>query len=616
MEKFYVTTAIDYPSGKPHMGHLYEKVCADAIARWFRLKLGKSNMFFQTGMDEHGLKIQRLAEKNKLTPQKYVDMMASYYYKLCEDYNISYDNFIRTTDEKHEKFCQDILKKVYKKGDIYLGKYEGKYCVDCETYYTDSELEDGDKCPYHHKKCEDMSEESYFFKMSKYQKKVEAYLKKNYCMPKHWNKFILNRMKDGVRDLSISRTSFNWGIPLPFDKKHYTYVWFDALLNYLSGAKKSFWPANLHIIGHDILWHHTVIWLSMLISLDYELPKNVFVHGFIKAEDGKKMSKSLGNVVEPLELVKEFPADSIRYYLLREIPFGNDGNFSKKALALRHNNELANDLGNLVRRTIVMVNKYFDGKVPGKAKDEVTKKLNLKKIENFMKNYEVHNALAEIWKFVNYCNKYINDNKPWELAKSDMERLTTVIYNLAEALRIIAVLLKPFMPTNAEKIAKQLGVKNFEKIMLKDLGWGKVAGAKVQKSEILFEKIEVKKEEKMEDKKFLKSCDKIPYKEWSKFDLRVGKVIKATKHPDADKLYVLLVDMGKGEEDRQIVAGISKYYKMEELMGKEVVIITNLEPALIRGVESNGMLLAAEDDKGNVKVITPDSEVEPGAKVL
>jgi methionyl-tRNA synthetase len=451
--------------------------------------------------------------------------------------------------------------------------------------------------------------------MSKYQKKVEDYLKKGYCMPKHWNKFILNRMKDGVRDLSISRTSFDWGIRLPFDDKHYTYVWFDALLNYLSGVdKKKFWPADLHIIGHDILWHHSVIWLSMLMSAEKELPKNVFVHGFINAEDGKKMSKSLGNVVDPIELVKEFDTDSVRYFLLKEIPFGNDGNFSRKALVARHNNELANDLGNLVRRTTVMIEKYFDGKVPEKTKDEISKKLNLKKVESYMEKYEIHNALAEIWKFVNHCNKYINDKKPWELAKKDKSKLQVVIYNLAEALRMIAVLLRPFIPRTAERIAEQLGIKDLDKIMLKDLGFGKLQNNKIGKTEILFEKIE--EDEKMKDVKVLKACDKVPFEEWAKLKLKVGKVVKITKHPNAEKLYVLLVDFGKVLPDRQIVAGISKHYKIEELMGKYVVVITNLQPAVIRGVESNGMLLAAEDENGTVRLLTVDGDINPGAKVL
>jgi methionyl-tRNA synthetase len=603
-KKFYITTAIDYPSGKAHAGHAYEKICADVLARWFRLYLGKENVFFQTGMDEHGLKIQRLAEKEKLKPQEYVDKMSKHFLELCEKYNISYDNFIRTTSKDHIKFCQEVLQEVYKKGDIYKGTYEGLYCVDCETYYTESELGDGINCPHHHKPCEHMKEESYFFRMSKYQKKVENYLAKGYAMPKHWNKFIMNRMNEGVRDLSISRSSFEWGIPLPFDDKQYTYVWFDALLNYLSGADKKFYPVDLHLIGHDILWHHSVIWLSMLMSAGYKLPKNVFVHGFINAEDGRKMSKSLGNVVDAMEIVKEFDVDSIRYFLIREIPFGNDGNFSKKALIARHNNELANDLGNLVRRTTIMIEKYFNGKIPEKTKDELLEELNLKKIEEYMENYEIHSALEEIWKFINVCNKYINDNKPWELAKDNKEELKVVIYNLAEALKMISILLKPFLPTTAEKIALQLGIKN--ELTLNDLEFGKLGQNKVPKSEILFEKIEEVEESKEE-------VEMVSFDDWKKMKFKIGKVVKAEPHPNADKLYVLKVDLG-GEE-RQIVAGISKHYKVDELEGKKVVILTNLQPAKLRGIESNGMLLAAEDDKGNVKLLTVDGEIDEGAIV-
>ena len=634
-KKFYITTAIDYPSGKPHLGHCYEKVCSDVLARWFRMSIGKENVFFMTGVDEHGLKIQRKAEEMGVTPQQYVDTMVSHFYKLCESYSISYDKFIRTTDKDHIDYCQKVLKEVYKNGDIYKDVYEGLYCVDCETYYTESELVDG-KCPSHLRQCEHMKEESYFFRMGKYQKKVEAYLGKGYVLPKDRKSILMGRIKEGVKDLCISRSSFSWGIPLPFDKSQYAYVWFDALLNYASGVGKpslykKFWPADLHVIGHDILWHHSVIWLSMLMSAKMELPKNVFVHGFINAEGGVKMSKSLGNVIDPVDILGQYPADSVRYFLIREIPFGNDGAFSVTALMNRHNNELANDLGNLLQRTAVMIKKYFDGKVPEKTKDELSKRLNFKKIGGHMEKYEIHNGLADIWKFVNECNKYVNDNKPWELVKSNPERLKVVMYNLAESLRMIGILIKPFMPTTADKVAKQLGIADFEKMDFSDLGFGGLKQNRLPEPEILFTKIEeeskeapkmAKKEEKkpaeVKDVKVLPACpacDKVPFDEFKRLKIMVGKVAKIEKHPNAEKLYVMLVNFGNVLEERQIVAGIAKHYTMEQMLGKEIVVVTNLQPAVIRGVESNGMLLAAVDEKDNVKLVVPDGKMVPGAKI-
>ncbi|MEA3379244.1 MAG: methionine--tRNA ligase [Nanoarchaeota archaeon] len=604
-KKFYITTAIDYPSAKPHMGHCYEKVCADVLARWFRLSLGKSNVFFQTGLDEHGLKIQRKAEESGLKPKAYVDMMSQFFLDLAESYDISYDNFIRTTDKKHIKFCKEILQKVFDKGDIYEGVYEGLYCVDCETYYTENDLVDG-KCPIHNKKCEHLKEESYFFRMGKYQKKIMEHIEKGYILPAYRKSQILSRMKEGVRDLCISRSSFDWGVPLPFDKKQYAYVWFDALLNYASGAKKEFWPTDLHLIGHDILWHHSVIWLSMLASAGLKLPKNVFVHGFINAEGGIKMSKSLGNVLDPMELIQKYPSDSIRYFLIREIPFGNDGAFSEKALVSRHNNELANDLGNLLQRTTVMIKKYFNQKIPKKTKDELFKKLQLKKIEDYMEKYEMHNALAELWKFINECNKYINETKPWELFKKDKGKLGTVIYNLADALRNIAILLKPFLPSASQKIAKALNIKNFDRITLKNVKFGQTKENKINDPKILFKKIEFEEKKKEEE-------EMVDFEYWSKLKLKVGKIIEAANHPKADNLYVLKVDLGG--EKRQLVAGISKHYSLKELKGKKIIVIANLKPAKIRGVESNGMLLAAEDGKGHVKLLTTDGDINPGAKV-
>jgi len=618
-KKFYISTAIDYPSAPPHMGHCYEKVCADTIARWHKLK--GEQVHFSTGLDEHGLKIQRQAEKAKKTPQQFVKEIGKLFLELCKKYNISYADFIRTTEKRHEKAVNDIFKKINKKGDIYKGLYEGLYCVDCETYYTEKELKDGN-CPIHDKPVENMKEESYFFKMSKYQDKLIKYIKSNkFILPEKKKNEIINRLKEPLRDLSISRTSFKWGIPFPIDKKHVWFVWFDALTNYLTTIgypnqkyKKS-WPADIHLIGTDIVWHHTVIWPTMLMAAGIKPPKSVFIHGFINAEGGVKMSKSLGNVIDPLEIVKKYPADTIRYFLLREIPFGQDGEFSEKKLIKRHNQELANDLGNLLRRTTVLLEKNFKGKIPKKGKNELCKKLKFSKIDSYMKKLELHNTINEIWKFVNECNKYINDKAPWSL--TDKKKLANILYNLAEALRIISILIKPFMPNTAEEIAKQLGVKNFEKQNFKHLKYGGLKKEKIGKSKILFEKIHPKEEEKMAkpEGKELKMHDKIPFSEFQKIDLRVGKITKIQTHPQADKLYILLIDLGEGEHDVQTVAGLKEHYKEDELVGKQVVVVRNLEPAVIRGVESQGMLLTAEF-KDKVVLISPEEEIETGAKIL
>jgi methionyl-tRNA synthetase len=623
---FYITTAIDYPSGKPHMGHAYEKICADIYARWHRLD--SRDVFFLTGTDEHGQKIERCAKKENLTPKQYVDKMVPFFKTLVKSYNISSDKFIRTTDPKHKKYCQQILQKVFDKGDIYKGKYEGWYCIDCETYYTEKDLENG-KCPTHKKKADWFEEEAYFFKMSKYQKKVENYIKKqSYIFPPSRQKFLLNRMKEGVKDLCVSRSNFNWGVKLPFDKKQCSYVWFDALLNYTSGVntqnEKNFWPADIHVIGHDIMWHHSVIWLSMLFAAGIKPPKNLLVHGFIKGEGGLKMSKSLGNVIDPMEIIKEYPVDSVRYFLIREIPFGSDGNFSKNALRDRHNNELVNDLGNLQARTLSMVERYYGGKLPLAKKNELVKKLNLKKVQTYMDKYELHNALSEIWKFINECNRYINDKKPWVLGKNgNYKKLDVVMYNLAESLRMLSILLHPFMPETSEKMRVALGIKKQQ--TFKDLKFGKLGNNKIKRKGYLFTKIEeenkvvkkVAKEHKTTKGKTISTPEAghyIPFKEWEKMKLRVGKITKVQPHPNADRLYVMMVDLGEGENDRQIVAGIKEHYKPKDLVGKLVVVFTNLQPTKIRDVESNGMLLAAEFE-GKVVVLTPDEEINPGASI-
>jgi len=610
---FFITTPIYYPSAKPHVGHLYTNICCDVLARWYRLKGLK--VHFSTGTDEHGIKIQRAAIANNKTPKEFVDRMVDFFKELCILYDISYDDFIRTTEERHKKAVYALFKKIKAEGDIYKSTYEGLYCVDCETYYLDKDLVDG-LCPFHGKPPVPMKEESYFFKMSKYQKRLIEHIRHSpdFILPASKKKEILNRLSDPLKDLSITRSTFDWGIPYPDDREHVFYVWLDALTNYLTtvgypaGKYKKFWPADIHVIGNDIFWHHTVIWGSLLMSAKVKLPKSVFVHGFIKANNDLKMSKSLGNVIDPFELIKHYPADSIRYFFVREVPFGFDGSFSEEALIQRHNTELANDLGNLLNRTIVMINSYLDGNLPKKTKDEISKHLDFRKIDAFMEKRELHNALNEIWKFINFANKYINDKEPWNV--KDRKELEAILYNLAESLRFIAVLLKPFMPQASKEVASQLGIKDFDKQDFSHLKFGLLKG-KVSKPRILFKKIELKVD-KPETGGF-KMENFVDFGDWKKLDIRVGTIKKAEPHPNADKLVVLHVDIGEAKE-RQLVAGLRQYYKPEELVGKRVVIFANLNPVNLRGVDSNGMILAAVNNK-DVVLLTTDKPINNGARI-
>lgn len=614
MKKFCISTPIYYPSAKPHIGHLYTDICSDVLARWYRLK--GFSVHFSTGTDEHGLKIQRVALSNNKTPKEYVDEIALLFKQLCSVYNISYDDFIRTTEDRHKKAVHALLKKIKAKGDIYKSVYEGLYCVDCETYYTEKDLVNG-LCPFHSKPPQTMKEESYFFKMSKYQSKIIEHITRgdHFILPESKKNEMLNRLKEPLKDLSITRTSFDWGIPFPFDKKHFIYVWADALCNYLtttgypSVKYKKFWPADVHVIASDIAWHHTVIWPSLLMSAGITLPKSVFVHGFIKADSGLKMSKSLGNVIDPFELAKNYNPDSIRYFLVREVPFGFDGSFSHEALIQRHNTELANDLGNLLNRTIVMINSYLGGNIPKKTKDEISKHLDFRKIDSCIERRELHNALNEIWRFINFANKYINDKQPWTLT-NDKQKLSIVLYNLAESLRFIAILLKPFMPQSSSEIALQLGIKEFDKQSFKDLKFGLLKG-KVSSPKILFKKIDLEVKSDVGGPRMESSF--VEFNDWKKLDLRVGTIKKAEPHPSADKLVVLQVDIGESKE-RQVVAGIKNYYKVEELVGKKVVIFANLKPVNLRGFDSNGMILAAVNNK-DVVLLTTDKPINNGARI-
>jgi len=587
MKTFYVTTAIDYTNAKPHMGHAYEKICADVQARWHRL-LGY-DVFFLTGTDEHGQKVERAAKAAGKNPKEFVDELALNFKSLCKKLNISNDDFIRTTDKRHEVVAQKIFKDTHNKGDIYKGEYEGIYCTGCEAFYVEKDLDDG-KCKIHGKKCELVKEESYFFKLSKYQKKVIDYIKKNegFILPVERRNEILSRLeKEELRDLSVSRTSFKWGVPVPFDEKHVIYVWFEALINYISALNypeenfKKFWPCDVHNVGKDILWFHTVIWPTMLFSAGIKLPKKVFVHGFINV-GGEKLSKSKGLVIDPLELVERYGADPLRYFLLREIPFGSDGDFSEESLAARTNNELANDLGNLLMRVVILINKNFKGKIPKLGKleavdNELIRKSGLfNEVNRLMQSFEFHSALNGIWNFVKSANKYINETEPWKI--QDKERLGTVLYNLAESLRIISLYLSPFIPETSEKIIRSLGIKEDKK-----LKFGKTTRGKVANAEPLFKKIELKKQEQFP------------------LDLKVARILEVKEHTNADKLFVLQIDLGS--EKRQLVAGLREHYSANELMDKKIIVVANLKYAKLRGIESQGMLLAGNDGK-EVGVLT------------
>src|SRR3989339_568584 len=603
-EKFYITTPIYYPNDVPHIGHAYTTIAADVIARWNKLQ-GKE-VFFLTGTDDHGKKILEAATKANKIPKQFTDDLIPEFKSAWKKLNVNYDRFIRTTDPDHEAVVQQILQKCFDNGDIYKGEYEGFYCTGCEAYFTEKDLEDG-CCPIHKKPIELLKEETYMFRLSKYQNKLlELYEKTNFLAPRHRKQEIINRVKEGLRDLSISRNSFNRGIPLPFDKTHVTYVWFDALFNYYSATrekgKEDFWPANVHIVGKDIFWFHTVYWPAFLMSAGLELPKQVFAHGWWTL-DKEKISKSRGKVISIDELIGIAGLDSARYFLFREASFGEDGDFSKEALIDRHNNELANKLGNLISRTSSLAEKYGIEKIACPNQDEsnicegtennLLKKLNLKQIEEYFEEYRIDKALSEIFAFIDHCNEFVQHEKPWETHD------TKVLYQLVESIRQIAKLLSPFIPDTAERI---------QEVFAKD---------QIKKAPILFTKIETS--ESISPKlnnteipnKTMENVTTIQFEDFAKLDLRVAEIENIEDIPGADKLYKLTLGVGELGE-RTICAGIKQFYNHDDLKGKKIIIIANLEPRKLKGITSQGMLLAASTkDKKTVSLISPDSDIAP-----
>lgn len=600
---FYITTAIDYVNGKPHLGHAYEKVFADCIARWKRL-LG-FDVFFLTGTDENALKNVEAAKKEGINVRDFVERNAKLFIKLCKLLNLSNTDFIRTTEERHKKVVQKIFNLLYKKNQIYKGYYEGIYCPGCEAFKTEKELVNG-RCPEHpNLELKVVKEESYFFRLSKYEKKILQLLKKKeFVIPEDKRKEMISRIKkEGLKDLCVSRKNVEWGIKVPFDKKYVIYVWIDALTNYISalgwpkGKFKKYWPA-VHVIGKDINWFHSVIWPSILLASGIEVPKSIVVHGFINIK-GRKLSKSAGLAVDPLELIDKYGTDILRFSLLR-LPFYQDSDFSEDDL-VRYNNELADKLGNLVLRVTALAEKYGIEK----CKNSLLEKLRLKEIKSYMEKYAVDKALNLIFDFIDDCNSYVQENKLWQT--HDKKK----IYQLIDSIKAIAILLWPFIPSTSEKIAGWLGFK------IKNLSQVKkpLKIKKIKKAQILFKKIKLeKKEEKelakeTEDKKMTVSFD-----EWKKLELKVGKIIDVKDHPDASKLYLLDIDLGN--EKRTLVAGLKNYYKPEELKGKLCIVFTNLEPKTIRGIESKGMVLAAVNkEKDKVVLIEPEKEIEIGSRV-
>ncbi len=647
MSKFYITTPIYYPSGNPHIGHCYTTVACDSIARYKRMQ--GYDVMFLTGTDEHGQKIEEKAKEKGVTPQQYVDDIVKVFKSLWSYMNISYDRYIRTTDDFHVQAVQKIFKELYDRGYIYKGEYKGKYCTPCESFWTQSQLDENGCCPECHREVKEASEEAYFFKMSPFADRIEKLLTEtDYLQPKsRATELINNFIKPGLEDLCVSRTSFTWGIPVTFDPKHVVYVWVDALFNYCTALGymneahddfAKFWPADVHMVAKDIMRFHAIIWPAMLMAMDLPLPKHLAVHGWITF-NGQKMSKSLGNVVDPFILGERYGADAIRYHILREMALGADSSFSNEIMINRINSDLANGLGNLVSRTVAMAAKYFGGTLPeereaGEFDDELIAEATALrgKVDAFIDQTQINNALAEIFKVVSRANKYIDETTPWILGKDESKkaRLATVLYNLLETIRIVSTLLSCFMPTTMPKVWEQIGAQESD-ISYENAGkYGVMpANVTVHKGDIIFPRIDVEKEidelnkiigvqsgeaEKADDGfEPAELGEEITIDDFAKSDLRVALVKECEKVKKSKKLLCLQLDDGFG--GRQVVSGIAQWYKPEDLIGKKVIIVANLKPVKLCGVESNGMICAADAPDGSAKVIFPDQDLPCGSKI-